>query len=86
MDRLPKPPGLAVEAYGWTDLTLRHGFYDSRQGRRFTIELGVQVEILDRLLEPNFERHAEEVKGGRRTTKRKVAKVAADPAEEGMLF
>jgi hypothetical protein len=43
-----------VEAYGWTDLDLRHGFYDTRQGWRFTIDPGVQVEILDRLLELNF--------------------------------
>lgn len=75
-----------AEAYGWTDLNLRHGFYDTRQGRRFTIDPAVQVEILDRLLELNFERHAEEVKGGR-ATKRKRAKATADPvAEEGMLF
>ncbi|WP_378056546.1 Eco57I restriction-modification methylase domain-containing protein [Actinophytocola glycyrrhizae] len=75
-----------AEAYGWTDLDLRHGFHDTRQGRRFTIDPVVQVEILDRLLELNFERYDQEVKGGRRATKRASAKVAADPAEEGMLF
>lgn len=72
-----------AEAYGWTDLDLRHGFYDTRQGRRFTIEPGVQVEILDRLLELNFERHEQEVKSGRKTTKRRAVKA---PSEEATLF
>ncbi len=78
-----------AEAYGWDDLDLRHGFYDTRQGRRFTIDPVVQVEILDRLLELNFARYEEEVKAGRHSTKRKAgkaAKVSVPAREDGMLF
>ncbi|MFE2583098.1 Eco57I restriction-modification methylase domain-containing protein [Streptomyces sp. NPDC059378] len=52
------------EAYGWTDLDLGHGFYETRQGFRFTIAPKVQVEVLDRLLELNHSRYAEEQRGG----------------------
>jgi hypothetical protein len=53
-----------AEAYNWTDLDLGHRFLDTRQGRRFTIDPVVQTEILDRLLELNFERYDEEVRKG----------------------
>jgi hypothetical protein len=53
-----------AEAYGWTDLDLGHGFHDTRQSRRFTIEPAVQTEILDRLLELNFDRYEQEVRQG----------------------
>jgi hypothetical protein len=67
-----------AEAYGWTDLDLRHGFFDTRQGRRFTIEPTVQTEILDRLLELNFARYEEEVRQGLHRTggKRKAVRHA----------
>ena len=77
-----------AEAYGWTDLDLKHGFYDTRQGRRFTIDPVVQVEILDRLLELNHQRHAEEVAQGLHSKakgKRKAASVA-QPSIAGELF
>jgi hypothetical protein len=53
-----------AEAYGWTDLDLAHGFHQTRQGTRFTIATAAQVEMLDRLLELNHERHADEVTCG----------------------
>ena len=56
-----------VRAYGWTDLLesgLDHGFHDTRQGTRYTIGPAVRQEILDRLLELNHVRYAEEVKAG----------------------
>ncbi|PSL56580.1 hypothetical protein B0I31_103333 [Saccharothrix carnea] len=77
-----------AEAYGWTDLDLNHGFYDTRQGRRFTIDPVVQVEVLDRLLELNHQRYAEEVAKGLHNKgkgKRKAAP-AALPSIEGELF
>jgi hypothetical protein len=49
-----------AEAYGWSDLSLGHGFHETRQGLRFTIDPAVQVEVLDRLLELNHQRYAEE--------------------------
>ncbi|MFY1653242.1 hypothetical protein ACN27J_20425 [Solwaraspora sp. WMMB762] len=36
-----------AEAYGWSDLRLNHGFHETRQGARYTIDPAVQVEILD---------------------------------------
>ncbi|MGQ0837144.1 Eco57I restriction-modification methylase domain-containing protein [Actinokineospora sp.] len=65
-------------AYGWTDLDLGHGFHDTRQGRRFTIEPGVRTEILDRLLELNFERYDQEVRDGLHTKGRRKVVSAAD--------
>ena len=52
-----------VKAYGWDDLLaarLEHGFHETRQGPRYTIGPVVRQEILDRLLELNHERYAEE--------------------------
>ncbi|WP_156725260.1 Eco57I restriction-modification methylase domain-containing protein [Streptomyces apocyni] len=64
-----------AEAYGWTDLDLKHGFYETRQGPRFTIEPTVQTEVLDRLLELNHARHQEEMEAGLHVAgaKKKVA-------------
>jgi hypothetical protein len=56
-----------TRAYGWTDLLdagLDHGFHDTRQGTRYTIGPAVRQEILDRLLELNHARYAEEVRAG----------------------
>ena len=55
-----------VRAYGWDDLvdTLDHGFHETRQGIRYTIAPVPRQEILDRLLELNHARYAEEVKAG----------------------
>jgi hypothetical protein len=56
-----------VRAYGWDDLLaagLEHGFHETRQGVRYTIPATVRQEILDRLLELNYERYAAEVAAG----------------------
>ncbi|WJK33485.1 DNA methyltransferase [Solwaraspora sp. WMMA2065] len=72
-----------AEAYGWSDLRLNHGFHETRQGIRFTIDSAVQVEILDRLLELNHKRYAEEVRkglhSGSRRTPRKSTKSVPRP-------
>jgi hypothetical protein len=52
------------DAYGWTDLDLQHGFHPTPQGVRWTFSEPVQREVLDRLLELNHARHAEEVAAG----------------------
>ncbi len=60
---------LAVrDAYGWTDLRLDHGFYDVRQGVRYTIAPRVRAEALDRLLDLNSRQRADEDAQGRRAT------------------
>lgn len=51
-------------AYGWEDLPLDHDFWETRQGMRYTVSPEARVELLDRLLELNHERYAEEVRLG----------------------
>ncbi len=55
---------VVARAYGWDDLVLDHGFYDTKWGPRYTVGPVVRQEILDRLLELNHERYAEEVAQG----------------------
>lgn len=75
----------AVTAYGWTDLLdqLDHGFHPAGRDLRYTIGPKAQREILDRLLELNHERYAEEVAKGLHDKKGRKAKMAKD---EGALF
>ncbi|MGE0883111.1 MAG: restriction endonuclease [Blastocatellales bacterium] len=51
-------------AYGWTKLRLDHDFHETKQGVRFTISEAARREVLDRLLELNHRRYAEEVAEG----------------------
>jgi len=68
-------------AYGWDDLIaeLDHGFHDLGRETRYTIGPAARREILDRLLELNHARHAEEERAGlhpkanRATTTRRAA-------------
>ena len=50
-----------AHAYEWDDLALEHGFHQTKQGIRYTISEGARREVLDRLLQLNHERYAEEV-------------------------
>jgi methylase of polypeptide subunit release factors len=52
-----------AHAYGWDDLSLDPGFHDTRWGVRYTVSEGTQREILDRLLELNHNRRAQELAG-----------------------
>jgi len=76
------------EAYGWSDMELRHGHYETRQGVRWTVHPEVQTELLDRLLALNHARHADEVAAGVPETKggSKLPKMAGSPGGEPMLF
>lgn len=49
-----------ADAYGWQDLDLAHGFYETKQGIRYTISETARREVLHRLLALNHQRHAEE--------------------------
>jgi len=66
-------------AYGWTDLALRHGFHETKQGLRYTISEAARRTVLDRLLALNHERYAEEVRKGLHDTGKAKAR-AAKPA------
>lgn len=81
-------------AYGWQDLDLGHGFHKTKQGDRFTISEIARREVLDRLLELNHQRYAEEVAQGlhdkgkkkkSKTSKTKESKTV-DKIEQGELF
>lgn len=50
-----------LNAYGWSDLELGHGFHETTQGTRYTISEASRVEVLDRLLELNHRRHEEDL-------------------------
>lgn len=50
---------LAVaNSYGWHDLDLAHGFYETKQGVRYTISGDARRKVLDRLLTLNHKRHS----------------------------
>ncbi|HZM84908.1 MAG TPA: DNA methyltransferase [Candidatus Limnocylindrales bacterium] len=73
-------------AYRWNDLVekgLDHGFHAAGRETRYTVGPAMQREFVDRLLELNHERHAEEVKAGLHDKKKRGAAPAKD---EGMLF
>jgi hypothetical protein len=55
---------VVISAYRWDDLALGHGFHDTKHGRRFTVSSGARQQILDRLLELNHQRYAEEIAQG----------------------
>lgn len=61
-------------AYGWHDLILDHDFHETKQGLRFTISEAARREVLDRLLELNHQRYAEEVAQGLHDKKKKKGK------------
>ncbi len=71
-----------MRCYGWTDLDLDHGFHDTRQGVRYTVGAAARQEILDRLLELNHARYADEVAAGLHD--RKKTKKAAT-AQDGLF-
>jgi hypothetical protein len=57
------------DAYGWTDMPLRHGFYElaglpENDRIRYTVADSARRQILQELLKLNHERHKEEVAAG----------------------
>jgi len=58
-----------LKAYGWVDIRPEHGFYEldflpENDRVRYTISPAARREVLERLLELNFQRHAEELRNG----------------------
>ena len=76
-----------AQAYGWDDLLkgegLNHDFHETKQGLRYTISESIRREILDRLLQLNFDRYAEEVAKGLHDKKKK--KKAKNKNTQGQL-
>ena len=52
------------DAYGWQDLDLDQGFHETKEGLRYTISEPARLEVLQRLLKLNHERHEEEIAAG----------------------
>ncbi|HWT94814.1 MAG TPA: type IIL restriction-modification enzyme MmeI [Solirubrobacteraceae bacterium] len=73
------------DAYGWTDLDLGHDFHETKFGVRYTFAPVPRQEILDRLLELNHERYAEEVRQGLHAKAKPKAKRAKALAQEMTL-
>lgn len=74
LDAYRQPPG---EAHIWTGFgpdDLDHGFHETKQGLRFTVSERARRELLDRLLELNHKRYAEEVAAGLHDKKKRKAK------------
>ncbi|MBV6510428.1 MAG: hypothetical protein JJLCMIEE_03575 [Acidimicrobiales bacterium] len=78
------------DAYGWSDIDLDHHHSETPQGMRFTLSPESKDEILDRLLELNHERYAEEVAAGlhdkkaKKSTKKRASKKASE--DQGKLL
>jgi hypothetical protein len=77
------------DAYDWSDLELNHHHWETPQGVRFTAGPLAKDELLDRLLELNHQRYAEEVAAGLHDKKSKKAPAkrakAVDENQESML-
>ena len=68
------------DAYGWDDLDLGHDFHETKFGTRYTFAPVPRQEVLDRLLELNHERYAEEVRQGLHAKPKGKARRKAAPA------
>ncbi|GAA1643164.1 hypothetical protein GCM10009744_36710 [Kribbella alba] len=79
-----------IRAYGWDDMVeqgLDHGFHQAGAYTRYTIGPAVRQEILDRLLELNHARYAEEVAAGLHDKKGKGSKRKPKPvSDDEVLF
>ena len=74
-------------AYGWHDLDLGHGFHETKQGLRFTIAEIARQEVLQRLLQLNHERYAEEARQGlHKKTKKAAARSNDEQAGQMELY
>lgn len=80
-----------AERFGWTPLNFAYDFYETPQGLRYTVAPTVRVEILDRLLELNHARYADEVSQRLHVKKGKVPasvlpRETLDEPPDGALF
>lgn len=81
-----------LEAYGWSDIALRHDFYEvdylpENDRVRYTIHPDARKEVLKRLLELNHKIHEEEVKTGlweKKGKKGKKEKITEGNPEDGL--
>jgi hypothetical protein len=53
-----------LDAYGWSDVDPGHGFHTFKKMQRWTVSPETRVELVDRLLEENQRRAAQQPQGG----------------------
>jgi hypothetical protein len=74
-------------AFGWSDVELAHGFHTYRQARRWTISPAARVELMDRLLEENQRRAAEEAKMSASLGRKALARrKRVEPVDQEAMF
>jgi len=73
-----------MEAYGWADIDLDHGFFEYRSISRWTVSPLAREEILNRLLSENHRRAAHEAASG--AVVKKVKKSHKMSGQEETLF
>lgn len=71
-----------MDAYGWSDISLDHGFHTYRQMERWTVSPAARLEILDRLLEENHRRAVAEGAQPKSSAKGRKSKTAPKGMEE----
>jgi len=82
---------LVLEAYGWSDISLQHDFYEidylpENDRIRYTIHPNSRKEVLKRLLDLNHKIHEQEVKAGLWEKKGKmIKKYVADGSGESVV-
>jgi hypothetical protein len=82
---------LCLSLYGWTDIDLRHDFYEvdylpENDRIRYTIHPDARREVLKRLLQLNHERHEEEVRNGLWDKKKSAGKKKETGEKKGVGF
>lgn len=75
-----------MDAYGWADVTLDHGFHLYRQMERWTVRPAARVEILDRLLEENHRRAKLEAESAPAKKSKRGRSFEDSVAPEGAMF
>ncbi|WES64633.1 hypothetical protein P0L94_00855 [Microbacter sp. GSS18] len=75
-----------MEAYGWADIPLGHGFHTYRQMERWTVSPAARVEILDRLLEENHRRAKLEGESAPTAKSKRAKSFEESAAPEGAMF
>jgi len=70
-----------IDAYGWSDIKMDHGFHTYKKMERWTVSPAARVEILDRLLEENHRRAAIEEVSAPAKRKGKRGKAAVEDGE-----
>jgi hypothetical protein len=75
-----------MDAYGWSDIPLNHGYHAYRRMERFTVGPAARLEILDRLLDENHRRAAREAERGGMVIPVQAAGVDLKSVPEGAMF